>query len=467
MNGGLTEEEFNTEKEKILNNEKKDIKISFNAILVTILIILIVAGIGLYLYFNNLNQKGEVKEEKILNSQAGTLSERSFKKMQSYNEEYSNIQQDILNYFDNDYFNIDGSEVLKKYPQIFKNTKIEISLAKIEKIIKSTNEEFEALITCGEGYNINETGSKIEYIIRGKQLEERVAEDEYIQILGRYNDINTYQIDGTSYTVPTIDIINISREERFGLTTIKNVAKYIFGNNIKITEEDDDMIEASYTIILDDQSNVNFKAFDMSRDEGYIAYNSKYNNLSGNVSKSLCIAADFEHFIVKTIDRKLNQIYIDYYDKNFNKLWGREFNCKSTTVSPMDYNAKTMAKVVDNDLYLINLENGENIIEPIIVGEKMKINMVEDGIILFGDENKDTIMKVSFDGKIIFKVNADMSMAGLRDINTQFVEDRLIVKLLGDMEVEGSTHLKPIEKYMVIDKNGNVESSTREFESAY
>ncbi len=48
---------------------------------------------------------------------------------------------------------------------------------------------------------------------------------------------------------------------------------------------------------------------------------------------------------------------------------------------PIDFTNSKIAIVVDNDLYIINAKTGELLTEPILVGNKIKVNIVDDGII--------------------------------------------------------------------------------------
>ena len=458
--------------------EKKNNKLVKVIILIVIIIVCIGIGIGIsYFFINKQNNQENSKsnEDVILNSQVGKLSEKSFNNMKSNNEKLEETQKEILEYYDNDYFEIYSTEALQKYPQVFKGAKLKITPLVVKKIIKSTDEEYEVLVSSG--YTMEQSTEEIEYALKGTQLDERLIEGECIQVYGKYTDVNTYQVDGKSYTVPTITPINIVRgdENRFNLDTISTVAKYIFGNDIKVTEpsdddflndwEDNDMQVDYYKVTLDNQSNANFKSFKMYKNTGYIDYNRTENNLSDNVSKTLRVSSDFEHFIVETIDSKLNKYYIDYFDKSYNKLWSREFDCKLTTssVSTMDYTTEKMAVVVDNDLYLIDLETGENIIEPVIVGTKMKVNMFDDGIVLIGNENKDTIMKVDFNGNILYRVNADTSMS-ISDVYTQIVNDKLVIRIIGMSNDENIQNIKMLEKYLVLNEDGSIEYSTNETE---
>ena len=458
--------------------EKKNNKVVKVIILIVIIIVCIGIGIGIsYFFINKQNNQENSKsnEDVILNSQVGKLSEKSFNNMKSNNEKLEKTQKEILEYYDNDYFEIYSTEALQKYPQVFKGAKLKITPLVVKKIIKSTDEEYEVLVSGG--YTMEKSTKEIEYALKGTQLDERLIEGECIQVYGKYTDVNTYQVDGKSYTVPTITPINIVRgdENRFSFNTINTVAKYIFGNDIKVTEpsdddflndwEDNDMQVDYYKVTLDNQSNANFKSFKMYKNTGYIDYNRTENNLSDNVSKTLRVSSDFEHFIVETSDSKLNKYYIDYFDKSYNKLWSREFDCKLTTssVSTMDYTTEKMAIVVDNDLYLIDLETGENIIEPVIVGTKMKVNMFDDGIILIGNENKDTIMKVDFNGNILYRVNADTSMS-ISDVYTQIVNSKLVIRIIGMSNDENIQNTKMLEKYLVLNEDGSIEYSTNETE---
>ena len=208
---------------------KKNNKVVKVIILIVIIIVCIGIGIGISYFFLNKQNKNkqensESNEDVILNSQVGKLSEKSFSNMKSNNEELGETQKEILEYFDNDYFEINSSEALQKYPQVFKGAKLYISPVVVRKIIKSTDEEYEVLVSSG--YTLEGASEEIEYALKGTQLEERLIEGDSIEVYGKYTDINTYQADGKSYTVPTITPTNIVREgkNRFDFDTISKVA---------------------------------------------------------------------------------------------------------------------------------------------------------------------------------------------------------------------------------------------------
>lgn len=489
-------------------NEKKKENKKLKIISLIILILIVVcAVIFICFYMNNTNSKttsGEkIDKANDQKSQETVSSTVSFNNMKVDDENFSEIQREILKYFDNDYFTYDGMEA-QKYPEIFKNSKITVN-AVVVKVLKSTDEEYEALAVQGGGtgfdystqkptaFDYGLSGTSIEklkqenlMLIKGKQLPERLLKGDIITIYGRYNNIETKEIDGKSYTIPSINIINVMQlgkngQEikdvyRFGLSTIKNVAEYIFGKDIKINEptvKDDykNSVEKTfnpfYKITLDNQSNANFKVFNMYKNDGVIEYNTKANDLSDNIQKRIFVSADFQHYIVSTYDEDLKYVYIDYFDKSFSKLWGREFKYNSNkeySISPMDYTNNLMAVVIDNDLYLIDLKTGKDIIEPVIVGEKNRITMLEDGILLIGTDCKDTIMKVDYEGKTLFKQNISSDMKLITASEIQCVNDSIVICLWGDIDNEFTGYAK---KYLSIDSAGKIKISTKDIEAGF
>lgn len=495
--GTITEEEFQKEKEQILNKKGKKNKI---LIFICILVILfIIAGIVYFCITNKTPSIEEGKTENIQNTEEGfkqtsanvevnNAEKTSFINMNSDDKNYSEIQSEILKYFDNDYFNFWVKD-LQRYPQIFNDAKVKTT-ALIMKVIKSDDNEFEviALDFGGSSYedvsfyldtyknkdlkDLSTEDEKRLVIIKGSQLSERMLKGDFIYIEGRCKGTSNYDIDGKSYVLSTINAINVIQKDydnKFSLNTVKKVAEYIFGKDIKISNPVDNQDYKSsigelgnfYKVTLDNQANSNFKVFNMYRNLGSITYNKIHNELSNNTAKKLFVGADFKHYIVTTYDADLKHVYIDYFDNDFKKIWNREFDYNSTKAysSPMDYTENKLAVVVDNDLYIIDLTTGNNIVEPILVGEKIKVNMMDDGIILIGDNNKDAIMKVSYDGKIEFKLNANTSISKIETAYTQIVNGKMVVGIRGIGEYAGC------EKYIVLNSDGTIEKATEDIET--
>lgn len=489
--GSLTEEEFKQEKEKLLGGENKKSKKVIIIILTVVLLVCIVGGI--YYFISNksveTSSSGNSKkdetgfEQASANMQANGTQNLSFGNMNSDDENYTKIQQEIIDYFDNDYINF-SVRYAQRYPNVFKDAKV-TTIVTVEKVLKSTDEEYEVLakentITGNDTMSdINATKDEQLLLISGKQLEKRLAADDYIYVYGRYKGVESREIDGKSYMVSkiqanTIEEVKYSKvdgilKSRYNYKTIKDVAEYIFGKDIKISETDEFEDDGYYKVILDNQSNANFKAFIMSESDGGIDYATQENNLTSNITKKLFVSADFEHYIVSTYDENTKHVYIDYFDKDLKKVWNKEFDYNSTKafVSPMDYTADKMAIVVDNDLYLIDLKTGDFLIEPVLVGEKIKVNMMSDGIILIGDNNKDTIMKVDYTGKILYKINADTKMNQIVDTATQIVNGKMVVKLEGSYPIDYNNNMSVPTKYIVINNDGTVETSTEDFDAGF
>lgn len=422
------------------------------------------------------------------NAQINGNANISFSSMSADDKNFNEKQQEILKYFDDDYFLVYPVSLLQQYPQVFNNSKIRIGI-RVVKVLKSTNDEFEVLAILGEAgidseYDVNDITKIPEnelIVIKGKQLNERFIVDDTAVVYGRYNGVENYEIDGKTYILPNVSSIHTLKDpkdgiaHRFDLSTIKSVAQQIFGNDIKVTQPSSEEYAENinlyvdnngaiardiytpqdwyYTVTLDNQSNANFKAFDIHIDTTAITYNPKINDMQGNVMKNLYVSADFQHYIVTTYDGKTKHIYIDYYNKDLQKLWSKEFDYESNSItnSPMDYTTDKLSIVIDNELHILDLKTGEETIEPVIVGERLMLLMVEDGIILIGNDNKNTIIKIDFDGQTKFKQNANTEMSNISGATAQIVDGKLMLELFGNSR-----------KFLVINSDGTIEFNTED-----
>lgn len=475
--GALTNEEFNKEKEKILknnnnvNNNKLVIIIAFLIILLLISIVYMVVGNSKKFSNKGNKQKELESSNSSSNIQMGQLKNISFGNYNSENEEFNEIQKDIIDYYNNDYMPF-SSFMAERYPQMFKGAKV-TTYVRVVKVLKSTDEEFEVICAdlSNDGWKAYyesveqiPSGNIIE--VKGKQLNKRLMHGDKVMIYGKYNDVATKEIDGKTYMVSQVEADYIQGyhydetdryellDARFSFETIKNIAEFIFGKDIKISKTYEE--SNFYKVVLDDQSNINFKSFNMFDDIGCISYDYEDNNLDYNITKKLFVSADFQHYLVSTHDENTQHVYVEYYNREYEKLWKREFDYNSTKsyVSPMDYNNEILSCVIDNDLYLIDLKTGENIIDPIIVGEKIRVLMMDDGILLIGDNSKDIIMKVDYSGKIIVKNNIkfENELDSIMDVYLQVKDDNIVISLTADTE-QGIAY-----KYILMKSDGTIES---------
>lgn len=497
--GALTEDEFKVEKDKILNANTTinqnlcNVKNKAPFIILGI-VALVIIGIIVFLLIKNKSiepalsltkepssgNDNQVSIDSSSNIQAGHISNISFGNYNSNDENFNETQKNIIAYFNNNYMHF-SSRDSQKYPQMYKGAKV-CTYVRVVKVLKSTDEEYEVVAAdlSQDGWkafytSVDEIPTGNIICIKGKQLDERLLGGEKIYVYGTYIDTENKEIDGKSYMVSNMmaDFIqgfhydSSDRYElldsKYSFEVIKNIAEYIFGTDIKVSKDTAEYPEEGqeinyYNVILDDQSNLNFKSFDMYDDQGLIVYDNEDNNLDINTTKKLFISADFQHYIVSTYDDNTKHVYIDYFDRNRNKLWSREFDYKSTKsyISPMDYSNDTLVCVIDNDLHIIDLNTGKDKVDSVIVGEKVKVLMINDGIILIGDNSKDTIMKVDYSGNIIFKkdVTFDGQLKNIDYSQIQLINDKLTIFLSAYME--SSPYVA--YKILLMNKDGNIES---------
>ncbi len=392
-------------------------------------------------------------------------------KLRNKGVELNEIEKLIIQYFDTDYFRAPYSS-LQRYPQVYKDAQINF-LCHITKIIESNSEEYTALVEyeaykTADGFYLK-TGDYA--VIKGSQSETRIMEGDSLYLYGKYVDVNTYTVDGESYTVPTILVNRYTYfyyhdmvSPMYSMEEIRLMAKYIFGDDLKLRytkngdvagsdDYDYDSYEGSfYTAELDNQSNANFTKYLFLADSGgyIIDCKSEY-----PIERNLTFSADFEHFYLEVFDKSLKVYTLECYDRDLKNIWSREFD--QTTSSVIDYTKDHIYLVANGSMYIIDAETGENAVEPKYVGAKSEIRKLEDGILLISHKSADAIMKTDLVGNVLWTANLSKDMS----------EQGTMVQLIGGnyvIQYEAETNGSPDGIYTaVITPDGTVDFDGKAF----
>lgn len=385
-------------------------------------------------------------------------------------------QKMVIEYFKRDYMFVNSIEALQRYPQIFDNSLIEF-YGRVEKIMDSNNDTFTVLVSMMQ--NSNEVGALLdpsgeyyaEYasfdlesrymVIQGKQTDKRLMLNDFVRIDGRYKGTNTYEIDGSSYVVPTIsvhyvDILNDSTTEsgwneygffpsRFSSAEVKRIAETIFGDAITVSlpdwddEEDWAWMEFNYdsvyVCVLDNQSNAKFSKFYFTENQGW---------LEDSQGRIIEFSADFQHFFLFSYDDGMEILTLEYYDQDLNRIWKREF--EEATTAEYDFTKNNAYIQVNNELYIINIETGEDTFYPAYVGKKLDVRKLNDGMLMIGHEKSDAVFKTDLEGNTQWRLNLKADVYEVEAV--QVYNDQLLIKYseyIGDDGYGGDIH------YAVID----------------
>lgn len=344
-------------------------------------------------------------------------------KIDSTDVNLDEAQQLVVKYFDTDYFNVNSPyyyEFIRRYPQVFQRSQIEAG-GTIVKVLNQDAENYEIIVSIGtykENYEYSEQLQKSWILLKGKTGEQWFMEEDEVGFRGRYIETSSVSIDGTSYTIPVVNgydcTIYSNSDElnpgRFTYGEIKQIATTIFGDAITVREATEEEIFSvyvdtyfcpQYTVVLDNQSNAKFEKYLMDADGGVIYdLSDGYNWQTSTVRRTIEFAPDFNHFFIWSIDESLEVLTVEYYDKDFNRIWKREF--ESTVDAIYDYTKYNAYIIANNTLHVINMSTGEDTYEPSYVGSKKEIRKVKDGLLLFSGEKSDAIMKTTNDGKIVW-----------------------------------------------------------------
>lgn len=394
-------------------------------------------------------------------------------KIDTAQAELTDQQKLILRYFDNDYLDVPSYEFLQRYPKVYAGTNIHLD-GEVAKIISEDGERYEIVLwlvqsfteyfankypldqadyymwNFPEEYDPYREQTQGAYItVTGDLGDTWFVEGDHIELFGRYVEMSSAQIDGTSYTMPHIEANSVyfwmdgqySDSERFDVKTITKVAEAVFGNDVEVREAvyQEDMMgyqsggfydKPFYIAEPENQSNAKFNSYRLYTKRGMIEDTKTGTDLwllgnDPNLERYLEFSADFEHYFLFTLDHALEKLTLEYYDKDFSKIWKREF--EGTTAAHYDYTKNNIYLSADNSLYIIDLSTGEDTFQPAFIGEKQEIRKMTDGILSVGFTKSDAIMKTDLEGNILWTA----SIAG--DVNAvdgvQFVDGRIILQL--------------------------------------
>lgn len=327
------------------------------------------------------------------------------------------------------------------------------------KIINVEGDKFEALV-----YLYKDSDHPV--LLKGKKPETvSINECNFQCFRGILSGTQMISVDGNSYYVPVIDNVVIGEENNhiYNIGEIRKISKTIFGEDITVKtptyQELDERAQYGfyfsdhyYIIEFENQSNVNFKAFDIFDDYGVITYDPIINDSieKTNLNRKLCVSPDLQYYIVFDYSSNDKYIVLNVYDRNYKKKWKKEIE----NVSSITWDASTtqLAFVSDNDLYVMDLETGEDIIAPVLVAGKTSVTIVDNGYILGGNSPDDIVVFVDSSGKIINKFDVDNIDFDIEYATTDVLEipnGNYVMRFLAVGGYEG------VNSWIIFDSEGN------------
>lgn len=456
-----------------MNKEKKSNK--FLIIILLVVIIMLVFVIGLILFL-----KKDSKEDNSNRDSTSNIVNKeykySFQTMNATDNNLSEDQKELAKFFDTNYFFLSSYDELVRYSDTLKNIKI-ATYCQVKKFLSTDDDNYEIVCNWGNSYDDFWGSDDLELhdsiIIKGKKPESMFMENDILTIRGNIVGAETRVIEGKNMYLPVIEVAEAGNDW-YSESTIRKVAKLVFGDNIKVrrpTEEENlkmvydyfySFHDSLWLIEFENQSNLNFKVFDIwqSMPYGFISYNALYNQgiESDYLNKKLYITPDLQKYIVFDMSRTDELVYISVYNRNLEKLWSREILNVSNIV--WDATDTQLTFISDNDMYNIDLESGKDIMKPIYVGKKHSVAITENGYILLSETKKDAVMFIDKNGTIKnkFDINIEMSSKGKLSTALQKLDNNYAI-LYSYSEV--TDRINVISKYIIIDKNGKLIKETK------
>ena len=360
-------------------------------------------------------------------------------------EDASEQEKLTVFYFDHDYMFVNSGEAIQRYIDIFEGARVECYLS-VAKILSYEGNDFEILAYLLENSDevsnrYFEQDSRL-VLIKGTTMDARFIQDDIILLRGRVNGVTSTNVDGVSLMVPEIigtygSVLGDSYyfyPPLLSYDEVKQMASGIFGSDILLQETSvEERVGSefpSYTCTLEDQSNAKLSSYKFYDRWGTLTDKDHYNY-------DILVGADGGHFLLEMHNYDTNSLTIEYYDNTRTCLWSREFQNAGTTYC--DMTTKNLYMSMNNNLYIIDLENGEDVCEPQLVGEKMGIRKFDDGIFLLAADEADAFMYTDTEGNIKWKTDSDVRLHDVQSI--QKVNDTIVVECqdVSDAQVDLDT----------------------------
>lgn len=385
-------------------------------------------------------------------------------KIDNSQEDLTKEQKEIVRYFSGDYMFVNSIEALQRYNRIFDGALVSC-FVNVAKVISYDNESYELLVYLMEQetdcFSEDSEESKSRYmLLKGKSSDSRFIQGDFLTLKARYNGIVTEMIDGKSITVPMLSVHEayILGEDgdtnyrtafypsRFDKLEVKNIAKTIFGDNITVSEADlEESFDPAYLCTLDNQSNAKFSKYYFYERYGRLvdAVHPEYN---------IEFSADFQHFFLFMYDVDMETLTLEYYDNNLNKIWKREF--EATTSASYDVTKNNIYLCANNEMYVININTGEDTFPSNYIGNKLDIRKFKNGVLAISEGKSDAFLFTDLQGNIKWKLDSDEKINYLDAV--QEVNGKIVIKVTNNENADMGSYYETgdlgiNEYYYVID----------------
>jgi hypothetical protein len=412
-------------------------------IIISMVLLGILSTSGCNIQITGTDNHSAAETTEIVEKQATKEEEAAYKKSSAENDtdiglrnviidnantEWTEDQKELIRYFDSDYFSYD-KEFFERYSKYFVGCQIYTEVS-VKKIISSKDGAYTFIATDTSHHN---DGADLEtpiMYVNCPTLDIGLMEGDDVVVYGIFKGMESKEVDGTTYNLASVEGYSKTHmsysnsntgEVVYSYNQVKDFAHTMFGQDIKIDKSDDTL----YKITFENQANANFNNVTMIAlvDNFFDSYgenNRIWAEDSDENTYNIIVSSDFEHFYYFDTNESTNQTTIAYYDKDFKKQWQREF--EGTESLAYDYTKNNFYLAINNNLYIINSETGEDTYSPTYVGKQIDVRKSADGIYLIkdggganNDVKADVLMKCDLTGKIIWSASMESNYNGETD----------------------------------------------------
>lgn len=369
------------------------IKIGLKRIVIILCLICIVAFVG-YKIIVHIRTDEKLTEE-FVNSIVDSVPEET---------------EFVEEYFENEITNggyVSGAitadaEILLRGQQVFDGVDVVVQGTVNSILPTDYSDEFFLVI-----YHPSYDGNKIDKIaVKGKYPDSnsRYVVGDSVWFIGKYAGISMFeQISGAHVEYAVVDNCK-EIEHGYSLSDVNSIVDSIFNKHIELTSTtyDGDFEKYIFNRVVTENQISEFWEFDPLGGNPRVSYD------GGHTFYWVDFDSGYQNYMAVYNDPNGKSDRLKFYTIEGKELWAKEFATSENENTYFELHNDMVCVYNHRQLYFLDKNTGENIVDPILVPETNNMRIVNNKILLFvdGQNSKDSIIAVDTNGKILWTYDA-------------------------------------------------------------
>ncbi len=294
------------------------------------------------------------------------------------------------------------AEILLRGQQVFDGVDVVVQGTVNSILPTDYSDEFFLVI-----YHPSYEGNKIDKIaVKGKYSDSnsRYVVGDQVWFIGKYAGISMFeQTSGAHVEYAVVDNCK-EIEPGYSISDVNSIVDRIFNKHIELssTTYDGDFEKYIFNRVVAESQTSEFWEFDPLGGNSRVSYD------DGHTFYWVVFDSIYQNYMAVYNDPNGKSDRLKVYTIEGKELWAKDFATSENENTYFELHNDIVCVYNHRQLYFLNKNTGENIVDPILVPETNNMRIVNDKILLFveGKNSKDSIIAVDTNGKTLWTYDA-------------------------------------------------------------